>query len=84
MVRDKFILLIVIFIFIDLGFDGHPMRKDFPLTVRTFVSISLKYWLILLFLGLHGSPLRRRAEARGIRTFATHPGIPVSVSSYLY
>lgn len=24
----------------DYGFEGHPLRKDFPLTVRTFHSTS--------------------------------------------
>lgn len=25
----------------DYGFEGHPLRKDFPLTVRFFLSLSL-------------------------------------------
>ena len=35
----------------DYGFDGHPLRKDFPLTVR--VSVILREHLLNSRLGLH-------------------------------
>lgn len=63
------------------GFEGHPLRKDFPLTVR------LKFWVILKTtclmdssLGLHGGQVRRGAQTCRLRASPTHPSLPVRLS----
>lgn len=46
----------------DYGFEGHPLRKDFPLTVNTILnhvpSTTQNIAKYIVMTGLHRSPLR--------------------------
>lgn len=60
------------------GFEGHPLRKDFPLTVRIHCILKNTLTLILV-IGLHRSTIWRRTQASCIRTATTDPSLPVCI-----
>jgi hypothetical protein len=62
-----------------IGFDGHPLRKDFPLTVCSYLLQMLIMFNTLS--GLHRGSIRRREETRRLRASANDASIPVSQAS---
>lgn len=59
----------------DYGFEGHPLRKDFPLTVSILLGNER---LNADMLGILGSTIRRGQEACSLRATTIDPGLQVS------
>ena len=41
----------------DYGFEGHPLRKDFPLTVRRYAMSSAAVLIMFFVTGIHRSTI---------------------------
>ena len=63
------------------GFEGYPLRKDFPLTARIFTYSYIRV-LIVQCTGLHRGQIRRREETCCLRAPSTDSGIPVRHITY--
>lgn len=57
----------------DYGFEGHPLRKDFPLTVSRTADQAVGQ---ADSAGLLRGQVRRGEEACCLRAPAAHPGVP--------